>query len=239
MKRQSYFTTRTVRTKRYVSENFTLCFRHQDDLLIKIPLISRNVHCSMNKMKNTPSKKDSSKKNRPTTAAETHQLKLLSESVGDFIRYWGFRRIHGQIWTQVFLSKTSLSGVELTQRLGVSKALISPALSELEAYGLIVMTEDGKKTKRYSAAPDVIPVIKDILKEREAKIIAEAKNNFNALHKIHEKKSDQDSVIEKGRLEELGEMISLAQFALNFIIGQSDEESLACWTTEALKAQDK
>lgn len=188
-------------------------------------------------MKRPASKKDDTKKNRPSGAAEAHQLKLLSESVGDFIRYWGFRRIHGQIWTQVFLSKTSLSGAELTQRLGVSKALVSPALSELEAYGLIVMTEDGKKTKRYSAVPDVVPVIKDILKEREAKIIAETKDKFDTLDKIHEKKGDEDSLIENTRLKELGEMISLAQFALNFLIGQSDEESLACWTAEALKAQ--
>ena len=95
--------------------------------------------------------------------SEINKLRALSESVGDFIRYWGFRRIHGEIWTQVFLSKTSLSGAELTQRLEVSKSLVSPALSELEEYGLIIMTEDGKKTKRYSAAPNVVSVIKDIL----------------------------------------------------------------------------
>lgn len=170
------------------------------------------------------------------TTAEINKLRSLSESVGDFIRYWGFRRIHGQIWTQVFVSKTSLSGAELTQRLGVSKSLISPALAELESYGLILMTEDGKKTKRYSAAPNVIPVIKDILKEREAKIIAHTKEQFDMLNKIHQKRGDQDSLLKKDRLEELGQMISLAQFALNFIIGQSDEESVACWTEEALKA---
>jgi len=86
------------------------------------------------------------------------------------------------------------------------------------------MSEDGKKTKRYSAAPNVIPVIKDILKKRETKIIANTKEHFDALSKTREKKGDQDSLLEKERLEELGQMISLAQFALNFIIGQSDEE---------------
>ena len=182
------------------------------------------------------SPKTADKKMKPSsTTAEVNKLRALSEAVGDFIRYWGFRRIHGQIWTQVFLSKTSLSGAELTQRLEVSKALISPALAELESYGLIVMTEDGKKTKRYSAAPDVIPVIKKILKERESKMIANAKAQFETVSKLHEKKGDQESLLESERLNELGEMISLAQFALNFVIGQSDEESLACWTEEALK----
>lgn len=46
---------------------------------------------------------------------EIEKLRSLSDSVGDFIRHWGFRRIHGQIWTQVFLSKDSLSGAELTE----------------------------------------------------------------------------------------------------------------------------
>lgn len=190
-------------------------------------------------MKNQSPKKTDKSLTSQGTAAELNKLRALSESVGDFIRYWGFRRIHGQIWTQVFLSKSSLSGAELTQRLGVSKALISPALSELESHGLILMKEDGKKTKRYSAAPDVIPVIKDILKNREAKIIANTQEQFDSLSKIHHKKGEQDSILETHRLEELGQMISLAQFALNFIIGQSDEESLACWTEEALKAQTK
>lgn len=195
------------------------------------------VHGSVNKMKNQTRKKSSEKKMAThTPSTEINKLRTLSESVGDFIRYWGFRRIHGQIWTQVFLSKTSLSGTELTKRLQVSKALISPALSELESYGLIVMTEDGKKTKRYSAAPDVIPVIKKILKEREAKIIAEARENFDALEKIQNKVDDQDSVLKKERLDELNQMISLAQFAIHFIIGQSDEEALAGWTEEAMKA---
>lgn len=171
--------------------------------------------------------------------SEINKLRALSESVGDFIRYWGFRRIHGEIWTQVFLSKTSLSGAELTQRLEVSKSLVSPALSELEEYGLIIMTEDGKKTKRYSAAPNVVSVIKDILKEREAKIIAEAQKQFEALDKIHQKRGDQNSLLETTRLEELGQMISLAQFALGFVIGQSDQESLNYWTEEAMKAQSE
>ncbi|KHD88265.1 MAG: hypothetical protein OM95_08880 [Bdellovibrio sp. ArHS] len=171
----------------------------------------------------------------PTSHTEINKLRDLSESIGDFIRYWGFRRIHGQIWTQVFLSKSSLSGAELTQRLGVSKALISPALSELESYGLILMHEDGRKTKRYSAAPNVIQVIKDILKEREAKIIANTKDQFEELAKVSQKRGDQVSLVETEKLKELGDMITLAQFALNFILSQSDEDSLACWTEEALK----
>lgn len=187
--------------------------------------------------KTTPSKKVS--KSPPSNGSSNEEIKRLrdlSESVGDFIRYWGFRRIHGQIWTQVFLSKDSLSGAELTKRLGVSKALISPALAELEDYGLIQMMEDGKKTKRYSAAPDVIPVIKDILKKRESVIIAESKVRFEKLNQAHLKNGDADSLVTQSRLDELGQMITLAEFALDFLIGQGEKETLATWTEEATKA---
>lgn len=168
---------------------------------------------------------------------EIEKLQALSETVGDFIRYWGFRRIHGEIWTQVFLSKESLSGAELTQRLGVSKALVSPALTELEEYGLIRMEEDGKKTKRYSASPDVIPVIKNILKNREAKLISEADTRFKALIKTHEKRGPEDSILKSDRLTELNEMLTLAQFAIQFILQQSDPETVADWAEEAAKAR--
>lgn len=160
------------------------------------------------------------------TQKETAKLRALSDSVGDFIRYWGFRRIHGQIWTQVFLSKESLSGAELTERLGVSKALISPALTELETHGLIVMTQFDKKTKRYSAVPDVVSVIKKIIQEREMKMITSARAHFDSLSDIHQKNNPEVSVIDSDRLDEVGQMISLAQFSLGFLLGQSTEFDL-------------
>jgi DNA-binding transcriptional regulator GbsR (MarR family) len=170
-----------------------------------------------------------------STQKEIEKLQALSDSVGDFIRYWGFRRIHGQIWTQVFLSKESLSGAELTERLGVSKALVSPALAELESYGLIEMVQDGKKTKRYSAVPDVVSVIKKILKERELKIIKTAQAKFESLSHLHKKSEQGQSVIDGERLEEVGQMIALADFSLGFLIGQSNEEALQYWSEEAQK----
>ncbi len=175
---------------------------------------------------------------KSSESSEIEKLQSLSETVGDFIRYWGFRRIHGQIWTQVFLSKESLSGAELTQRLGVSKALISPALTELEEYGLILKHEDGKKTKRYSAEPDVISVIKKILKTREAQLITEADKRFQNLQKTHDKRGPADSLLLTDRLAELGNMLTLAKFAVAFLIEQSDEDTMADWTKEAIKAQE-
>ena len=99
-------------------------------------------------------------------------LREMAELVGNFIRYWGFRKIHGEIWTIVYLSGVPLSGVELVEILDVSKALVSPALKELEAEGLITQTEsENSKTKRYVAQDDVFSVIRKVLNRREKPMI--------------------------------------------------------------------
>lgn len=147
------------------------------------------------------------------------KLALMADTVGDFIRYWGFRRIHGQIWTQVYLSRAALSGADLTKRLSVSKALISPALVELESYGLITSHQKDKKTKTYQACPDVVGVIKKILAEREQVLITTAAHHASELKKSV--KNDQHPLIELDRLKRLSEMIEFAQLGVHFLLAQS------------------
>lgn len=150
-------------------------------------------------------------------------LVALSGAVGDFIRYWGFRRIHGEIWTQVYLSVLPLSGVELTERLGVSKALVSPALKELVGFKLILVRNEDGKTKRYFPNPDVFTVIKEILQNREMKLIETALTHFGKVE------SCQDPAIEKNRLAQVGQMINLAHFAVAFVTSQVDEKGFDGW----------
>lgn len=150
-------------------------------------------------------------------------LAALSGAVGDFIRYWGFRRIHGEIWTQVYLSEKPLSGVELTERLGVSKALVSPALQELQDYKLILVKLEDGKTKRYFANPDVFGVIKEVLQKREMALIEDAQKHFSKVN------ASDDPGLNKERLERLGQMITLAQFAAAFVVMQADEENFCRW----------
>jgi len=144
-------------------------------------------------------------------------MKSLALSVGDFIRYWGFRKIHGAIWTQVYLSKIPLSCSDLTKRLKLSKALISPALAELCMHKLIF--EDlapNEKTKVYSADENVERVILSILKNRELKILNSVAENYSKLELL------KLSSVRKDRLNSLGEMIQSAHLMLQFITSQQD-----------------
>lgn len=142
------------------------------------------------------------------------QLNNLAASVGDFIRYWGFRRIHGQLWTQIYLSNEPLSGAELVKNLKVSKALVSPALDELIQHGLIKEHKVDLKTKRYTAVPDVKSVIKKILKSREHVLIKKAQKDCEGL----KKKNAVSKKVNAERLGQLEEMILTADGVLAFIL---------------------
>lgn len=136
----------------------------------------------------------------------------FANQVGDFIRYWGFRRIHGQIWTLLYLHKNPMGPTELAERLGVSKALISSALDELIEHELIEELEvpDNKKAKLFQAAEDVIGVIQKVLKKRELKMISEAEKAALDFGKTLDKNSEYDS-------ERLAQVIDWTQMAKAYL----------------------
>jgi DNA-binding transcriptional regulator GbsR (MarR family) len=144
------------------------------------------------------------------------QLKALSSAIGDFINYWGFRHIHGEIWTQVFLSEHPLSGQDLVKRLKYSKALISPALKELEKFELILQTDGpDARTKNYIANPDVYAVIQKVLREREVPLLEKIHKEFLTFEKATESSDSSDDLkISKDRLSQLETMIITAQMAI-------------------------
>lgn len=150
----------------------------------------------------------------------------LSRTIGDFIRYWGFRRIHGQIWTQIFLSQKALSGADLTRSLKVSKALVSPALKELLKHKLIVEQKLDAKTKAYTANPNVLEVIRKVLTKREAVLIKKAEENFKDLQKSL---IDDPLKINTSRLKELESLISVGSLASDFVITNLSKENIEIW----------
>ncbi|MBC7740923.1 MAG: hypothetical protein H7061_01920 [Bdellovibrionaceae bacterium] len=146
-------------------------------------------------------------------------LQRLSLSVGNFIRYWGFRRIHGAVWTQLYLSKTPLSCADLTRKLGLSKSLISPALEELCQYQLIRETPaPNNKTKLYVAKDNINEVIRHVLRTREAKILKQITQDFSAF-KISDGNSDH---LNKQRVNSLEGMILGANTMLEIMLSQND-----------------
>ncbi|MBY0555071.1 hypothetical protein K2P97_11125 [bacterium] len=153
------------------------------------------------------------------------QFKALSRAIGDFIHYWGFRRIHGQIWSQLYLSNEPLSGADLVKNIGVSKALVSPALKELIKHKVIFQVKSGDtRTKLYEANPDFMSVIRNVLENREFVMLQKVSQEFSKFSELQN--SGSKSSLNQQRLESLGEMINQANSFITILCHAGDFSEL-------------
>lgn len=98
----------------------------------------------------------------------------VAEAVGDFIAYWGFKAIHGKVWTLLALSTHPRTQIEIARTLGVSRSLISGSVAELSRLGLVRAVGD-ERNAPYEAVLDVWPTISDVLRSREWMLIESAR----------------------------------------------------------------
>lgn len=135
----------------------------------------------------------------------------LASAVGDFIQYWGFKKIHGQIWLLLYLCPRPISAMEIAKVLNVSKALVSFAVKDLLEYNVIEFAERGQKRTQYlKANPDIENVIVNVLKIRETKIIG---NVLDLIERV-----PQINCVDAKRLESLKDMSQTASEFLQFLI---------------------
>ena len=154
---------------------------------------------------------------RPNIASEIFQL---ADRVGQFIEYWGFKKIHGKIWTLLYLSQDPLSATELCKRLGVSKTLLSFSVAELLKYKVIEEDSKGpKRTVYYRANADVTSVILNVLRGRESVMLAE----IEAAHSLVKRAPrGGDFRIQASRMAEMQAMIAGARTALEALTEGTD-----------------
>ena len=145
------------------------------------------------------------------------QLNKLADEVGNFIQYWGFKRIHGKIWTHMYLSAEPLDAADLQKRLGISKSLASISLSDLLKYNVILKRGRGpRETTVYVCNPEVRSVILNVIKNREALILRNVEQKYFALKTSNE--LIQQDQINPERIKSLGNMIDEAQRGLNALV---------------------
>lgn len=145
-------------------------------------------------------------------------IKNIADSVGDFIEYWGFKSVHGRIWTYLFLNPAPMSSRDIKETLGISKALLSMSIAELKKYEVIKDAGYGKYgVELYTANSNVLEAILNVLKWREKKLISKVVKEIDKLLK-----SDPEVLLESGvsykRLKALHKLASYAQIAINNII---------------------
>ena len=121
---------------------------------------------------------DTSESNAGPRLAHSERLERrvlnVCDRAGAFIEWWGFKAIHGRVWTLLALHTGSMPQNIIAQKLGVSRALVSQAISELSEYGL-VQPVSSHRNSPYEATVDVWPTISDILRTREWMLLESAR----------------------------------------------------------------
>ena len=98
----------------------------------------------------------------------------VANRAGAFIEWWGFKAIHGRVWTLLALHKGPMPQSLIAQTLGVSRALVSQAIAELLDFGLVQPISNHRNAP-YEATVDVWPTISDILRTREWMLLESAR----------------------------------------------------------------
>jgi DNA-binding transcriptional regulator GbsR (MarR family) len=148
------------------------------------------------------------------------KVKELEQLVGDFMTYWGFKKIHGRIWVHLYTSNQALDTIELMKRLKVSKGLMSLAVRELLKYNVIETQTVGRHgSVFYVANPNLLQVITDVLRQRETKMLQQTEDCLTEILK-HKKSEFQDSSFELEKFENILRLTQSASSTLQLLLMQ-------------------
>jgi DNA-binding transcriptional regulator GbsR (MarR family) len=156
-----------------------------------------------------------------TTKRRTDKLIVeVCDSVGQFIAWWGFKAIHGRVWTMLALSTYDLTQAELARRLGVSPALMSSTMRELQGFGLVRQVEVNQgRGMAWQAVMDVWPVIGDVLRNREWVMVETAHRSLEAaLEEVELAQGEGELDYDPGRLRVLLALTETAQAMLQMLV---------------------
>jgi len=145
------------------------------------------------------------------------RVRQVCDAVGTFIEYWGFKAIHGRLWTLLALSSSPMTQVEVADFLDVSRSLVSGAMSELLEHGLVRPTADHRNAP-YMAVLDVWPTISDVLRGREWMLIESARLALEGAIEAAEMSREVSPRFAVERMRFLLRMTEIAQAFLRILV---------------------
>lgn len=146
------------------------------------------------------------------------ELEALADQIGDFIEHWGFKKIHGEIWTHIWLAKTPTDATTLVKRLQCSKALVSLATKDLLKYNVIRVVGQGNRRKiLLEANRDIRSVIANVIMNREAVMLESLMVHLKKTNLLNDK-TKKELDLDDEKMNSLQMMISLAQLSLAAIV---------------------
>lgn len=160
----------------------------------------------------TNSNKKEKMSNLPPEVAE------LMQHIGDLMKHWGFKKIHGEIWSCLFLSDKPLDAAAIIERLGISKSLVSMSMSDLTEMNLVV--QDGKSsegTLLYKANTNISEVIFNILRFRERKIFAKLSSSYSLVETLPEGETKKWD-LNMDRIKDFGNFLKEAESVMGKLV---------------------
>lgn len=167
------------------------------------------------------------------------RLLEVGDAIGAFIEWWGFKRIHGRIWTLLALSQKPIPQTEVADILKVSRSLVSQAMSDLIQFGLVRPISDHRNAP-FTARFDVWSTIAGILRKREWMLIEEVRLALIALIAEAEvsKNTPNSLNVDLRKIKLMLKMTDVAQSALQIIISIASAKmpsGLTSWMKKAIR----
>lgn len=151
----------------------------------------------------------------PSSDRLDHRVQQVCSAAGTLIEYWGFKSILGRTWAYLALRGRPASQTEVADALGVSKSLVSSAITELVGHGLVRQAGEGRNAP-CEAVMDVWPTITDVLRQREWMLLESARMALDqALEEVH---AGGPAGYDPKRMELLRAMIESVQRLLGILI---------------------
>ncbi len=161
----------------------------------------------------------------------------VCDAAGNFIAYWGFKHILGRAWAYLALRTVPLPQVQMAERLGVSRSLMSAVMAELSERGLVRPTSRHRNAP-YEAVMDVWPTVAEVLRSREWMLLEQARNALEAAIEEADLATAAGEHVpyDVGRMRFLLAMTDSAQTFLRMLIGMRVPravEAFGGWVTKA------
>lgn len=149
------------------------------------------------------------------TLPEMHDL---AEQIGEFIHYWGFKRVHGRIWTHLYVAQKPLDAADLVRQMKISKALVSISLRELLEFEVIEeVGKSSRGTHLYRTNPDILKVILAVLRQREKRILSRIQSAQESLQRTSKDDRATHGMSDQN-IAQLGQLIQNASVGLESFI---------------------
>jgi DNA-binding transcriptional regulator GbsR (MarR family) len=146
------------------------------------------------------------------------EIEELADQIGQFIQYWGFKKIHGQIWTHVWLADKPIDATTLVKRLQVSKALVSLAIKDLIHYDVVRVLDQGDRRKTLLVPnEDTHTVISNVLAQRETMMLQKIRKSQKEVSHLNVEQMKKLN-LDAQRISKMSEMTAIAQVALAALI---------------------